>query len=256
MRETPRLLVQGADDFERALLRSAARDAGSSRARARCAAAAAGACLLTGAAASAASAGMTAGTTLLVKWVGIGVVAGLTTLGAAQGGKYAIQALSGRSTAAEPAAHGRTARATAASPGNGQARSSPTTVDTASPQGPDRARSEDTPPRATHATRHRAVGVLSDQDDTLDREVALLDAARSALSAGDARRALSLLATQQRQFPHGALGPEARLTRIKALLLIGDPTGAEAEARRLEQAEPGGAHASRARQLVEETHKP
>ncbi|MBN1606747.1 MAG: hypothetical protein JW940_08940 [Polyangiaceae bacterium] len=263
MRETPRLLDKGADDFERALLRSAARDAGSSHARARCLAAAAGASLITGAAASAASAGTATGTALLVKWVGVGVVTGLTTLGAVHGTTYAVRALSSRSTAVQPAAaaRGRAAPPRAAALSENQVQEGRAAAVTVSLQRPDISSSTDTPAQATRmgsdSARNGSVAVFSDEDNTLDREVALLDAARSALSAGDARRALSLLAAQQRQFPRGALGPEARLTRIKALLSLGDRATAEAETRRLEQGRPGGAHASRARQLLEEaTAKP
>jgi hypothetical protein len=253
MREMPRLLDQGADDFERALLRSAARDAGSTRARARCLAAAAGASVIAGAAASA-SAGTAAGTVLLVKWVGVGVVAGLTTVGAVQGGRYAIRALSSRSASVQPSSpvRDRAVPPRTAALGTAQVPREPAVA------GPLPSQRLDIEPNAGPATqairsaRNGSVAVFSEEDHTLDREVALLDAARSALSAGDAHRALSLLAAQQRQFPRGALGPEARLTRVKALLMLGDRAGAEAEARRLERARPGGAHASRARQLLEE----
>jgi hypothetical protein len=254
MREMPRLLEKGADEFERALLRSAARDAGSSRARARCLAAAAGASLVTGAAASAASAGTAAGAALLVKWVGVGVVAGLTTVGAVQGGRYAIRALSNRSAAVQPSspARDRTAPPRTVAPGQEQIRQEPAAAAALPSQLPDIGTNADTAAQATRSPHSSSVAVFSDEDHTLDREVALLDAARRALSAGDAHRALSLLAAQQRQFPRGALGPEARLTRVKALLMLGDRAGAEAETRRLERARPGGAHASRARQLLEE----
>ena len=254
MREMPRLLEKGADDFERALLRSATRDAGSSRARARCLAAAAGASLITGAAASAASAGTAAGTALWVKWVGVGVVAGLTTVGAVQGGKYAVRALSNRSTAVQPSssAHGRAAPPKATAPSEEQVQGEAAAATALPPQLPDIDPNANTAPQATRSARNSSVAVFSEEDHTLDREVALLDAARNALSAGDARRALSLLAAQQRQFPRGSLGPEARLTRVKALLMLGDRAGAEAATRRLERTRPGGAHASRARQLLEE----
>ena len=207
MREMPRLLEKGADDFERALLRSASRDTGSSRARARCLAAAAGASLITGAAASAAS----AGTALLVKWVGVGVVAGLTTVGAVQGGTYAIRALSGSSAAAQPSssAHGRAAPPKATAPGEEQVQGEAAAATALPPQLPDIDPNANTAPQATRSARNSSVAVFSEEDHTLDREVALLDAARNALSAGDARRALSLLAAQQRQFPRGSLGPEA-----------------------------------------------
>lgn len=60
------------------------------------------------------------------------------------------------------------------------------------------------------------------------REVALLDAARSALVAGDAKKALQLLDVLD-QLPGRALGPEATVLRVRALLAQGE----RAEARRV-----------------------
>jgi hypothetical protein len=255
MSKMPRLLMHGADDFERALLRSASHDAGSSRARARCLAAAAGVSVISGAAASAAS----VSTAVLVKWVGVGVVAGLGTLGAVQGGTYVAHALSSRPAPSARAMTDRHAVASVAEKGSPVAVLTP--APTPSVRLPDVAQPE---PGSQSLARNSLRTAPDDapqssveaapptEDHALDREVALLDRARAALSRGDATRALSLLKARQEQFPRGALGPEAALTRVKALLTLGDRGAAEAEARHLEQFQPGGAHASRARQLVEQ----
>lgn len=51
---------------------------------------------------------------------------------------------------------------------------------------------------------------------TLREELELLDRARAAVQAGDAQRALDLLASYDRRFPHGMLRHESQLLRKRA----------------------------------------
>jgi hypothetical protein len=65
-----------------------------------------------------------------------------------------------------------------------------------------------------------------------------IEAARSAVTRGDAARALSTLDDYQRTYPQGQFGPEALALRVEALSLRGDREGARAFARQFEQRYP------------------
>jgi hypothetical protein len=84
----------------------------------------------------------------------------------------------------------------------------------------------------------------------LMRETAQLDDARSALTRGEARRALNVLDTYARTFPRGVLRPEAEVLRIEALLAAGDRPGAQARADALTRGDPDGPYARRVRRLL------
>jgi hypothetical protein len=86
---------------------------------------------------------------------------------------------------------------------------------------------------------------------TLAREVALLDAARAALVAGDAGGALRVLDRYQREMARGALTPEAAVLRIEAQLAQGDRTAAEQGCRQFLRLHTGSAHAAHVRSLLE-----
>jgi len=81
-------------------------------------------------------------------------------------------------------------------------------------------------------------------------EVATLDKAQAAASAGDPTRTLRLLDSYQRQYPHGNLGPEAQLLRIEALVQNGQSAVALPIARRMLKDAPTGPHAERIRALL------
>jgi len=85
---------------------------------------------------------------------------------------------------------------------------------------------------------------------TIALEVALLDAVRSRLGAGDASGALRSLDTYDTEIPTGALRPEATVLRIRALLLQGDRGAAEAAAADLLRRRPDSVHAKRVRALL------
>jgi TolA-binding protein len=85
------------------------------------------------------------------------------------------------------------------------------------------------------------------QPATLAEEMRLLDGARHALASGDARSALSNLASYERSFPSGALRPEASVLKVRALLAAGDRTGAEALGQRVIERAPRSEHADAVR---------
>ncbi len=100
-----------------------------------------------------------------------------------------------------------------------------------------------TTPAPTPALRPAATPVVtpttSEQDpgralppraDRFADELALLEQARAALVADDARKTLRLLGRHARRFPAGALTQEAAATRIEALCQLGDDAGAQREA--------------------------
>ncbi|MBL9105419.1 MAG: sigma-70 family RNA polymerase sigma factor [Myxococcales bacterium] len=81
------------------------------------------------------------------------------------------------------------------------------------------------------------------QDDSLAREVALLDQARARLAAP--ADALALLATHAEQFPRGALVDAREAMRAEALCRHGEPAAAAAVVRELRRTHPDSAVARR-----------
>jgi uncharacterized protein HemY len=82
------------------------------------------------------------------------------------------------------------------------------------------------------------------------REVALLDAARSALVAGDAKKALLFLDSAD-QLPRRALGPEATVLRVRALLAQGERTEARRVADSFVASAPNAPQAAVLRSILE-----
>ena len=82
------------------------------------------------------------------------------------------------------------------------------------------------PPRAVAPTqRSRAVTAAGDLRD----QVAFIDSARTAMSAGGSRRALEILRRYLDKYPAGSFRPEATALEVEALMKL----GREAEARAL-----------------------
>lgn len=80
---------------------------------------------------------------------------------------------------------------------------------------------------------------------TLGREVARMTAARSALSAGDAARALELLDSYESEFPAGAFSVEVSVLRVEALARSGRMEEARRVGERFLREHPHGLPASR-----------
>jgi hypothetical protein len=87
------------------------------------------------------------------------------------------------------------------------------------------ARATERPAAAVHARHHRAVATSSD----LRAEIALVDAARTAVATGADDRALALLQRYDGSYPAGTFRPETSALRIEAL----DHLGRTAQARTL-----------------------
>lgn len=87
-------------------------------------------------------------------------------------------------------------------------------------------------------------------EDTLAREVTLLDRARSVASS-DPTAALALLDEHARTFPNGHLGPEREVFAVEALLAAGRRADAERRAATFVAAHPSSPHAARLTKLLE-----
>ena len=87
---------------------------------------------------------------------------------------------------------------------------------------------------------------------SLRSEITALDQARAAAVEHDPSRTLALLDAYQRQFPNGALAPEAQLLRVEALIQSGRRARALPLARRLLNAAPDGPLSERLRKLLPE----
>jgi hypothetical protein len=84
----------------------------------------------------------------------------------------------------------------------------------------------------------------------LAKEVEALDLARRAALAHEPARVLALLDAYQREFPRGALRPEAQVLRLEALAASGQTDRARNLAHRLLNADPTGPLAERVRAAV------
>ncbi|MEI9948700.1 MAG: hypothetical protein WDO74_06880 [Pseudomonadota bacterium] len=93
---------------------------------------------------------------------------------------------------------------------------------------------------------------VADTSSRLREEVRLIDAARAALAAGAAERALRELQTYRRVAQTGMLDREARVLHIEALAKVGDLKQARALAEAYSADFPRDAHARRLRALTAE----
>lgn len=82
-------------------------------------------------------------------------------------------------------------------------------------------------------------------DDSLEREVALLDRARQAFRIGEYSQCLDVLDQHHSQFPSGMLGPESVVIRVQALLGLGRRGDAETVAKKFMVFQPKSAAAKR-----------
>jgi hypothetical protein len=106
---------------------------------------------------------------------------------------------------------------------------------------------------ATPAPSRPAAAPEPAPSSALAEEVRALDEVNRALERNDAGRALRALGRYRERFAHGALATEARVLRVKALLMSGNPAGAELEAAAIVRADPGGRYAERVRALLGES---
>ena len=249
MSEPRRLLDEGGSELERSLLRSARDDAPAPNARRKTmvALALAGGVGVTAttATSTAATALGTTGTTALLKWIGMGVIAGLVTVGAvavvpAQRGETQALVASKGNAAKAASLEAQTASAVAAAASTAVEAPAPSAAEVAAPVA-------EAVPSATAAPHASAKAV---EKPSLADEVASLDAAREALGSGNAGGALRALDDHDRRFAGGALGPEALVLRIQALVQRGDRASASRLGEAYLAAHPRSPHANRVRSLL------
>jgi hypothetical protein len=254
-----RLLVEGANDFERALLRSARTDKPTREARARQFAVLGLAGTTAGAAHGAATAVAALSKVGVVKWAVVVVLVGSAAVGVQhiltrrEVGPHAASVVVPLASAgaAAPAATSTTA-VTETAPTAATAPTDVTRVElpAASP-----------PPRAIHALPAIAIPTPSAAESAaptpasrtaarLAEETATIDAARKALRSGSAVDALRILDAHARDYPGGALLPEASALRVEALLASGDRASAETVARALLATYPATPAARRVRAML------
>jgi hypothetical protein len=202
------LLAADATDFERRLLHAAREERPSPASSARMAkrlgiAAAAATVTLPVATAKAAAGAATASATTIWPWVSVGVV-GLAIAGAVIGTRA--------SSPARPAPPALTA---------------PRALTAPTPPSPPPAVAAPTRelPVAPDHRKHAATGDLADQ-------IALLDAARAAVSAGANRRAMETLRRYEDRYPRGSFRPEVTALKVEALVKLGRDDEARALAER------------------------
>jgi len=197
-----------------------------------------------GAAAGATAAGGTVkavSATLLLKWVGIGVLGGVGLAGAAAAATDLTPARSPavasavRVSAAPAPAVPEAARPSAVA---ATAPSEAAPLPAPAPLGPHI--SSDAVP----ATSVLEVGA------PLAAEVAYIDHARALLSAGQAEPGLSLLQSYEHEFPEARLLPEVLFLRMETCDRLGRASEARAAAQRLVDGFPRSPHTSRARNLL------
>jgi Outer membrane lipoprotein len=111
----------------------------------------------------------------------------------------------------------------------------------------------DSKPSAKQAARaasspSSATSVESGAD--LSEQLRLIDAARSAVAAGDAKSASAAIASYTSRFPRGAFGQEAAVLRIETLDLQGNHTQAASLARRFLSRHPNSPHVNVVQRIV------
>ena len=269
MTDERRLIHGGGDELGAELLQSALSDAPSDEARqrvlvslgaagaaltaavtAKAAASSAAAKALTGTAGAgaagataagaggAASAGTALGAVSVFKWLGMGLLAGGVVTTGAVGVEHLVNP-PGPAPSVVAAAAPETKRERPAPRQN---------VSPPVPPSPPLAR-DDAPARAPVAG-FSASASAPKPDSTVSAEIGLIDRAREALERGDTNEALAALEEHDRTFESGALGEEAELLRIEALLARGRTDAAAVLARTFLQAHPNSPHADRARRAL------
>jgi hypothetical protein len=210
------------------------------------AAAAGGAAVAGGAAAAggAASGGAKAvSATLLVKWIGIGVVSGVGLAGAAAvvTSPKATTASSMQVAAAPPQIFSAGKIGVAAPPPIAPLEAAPA---------PEIAASVVVP--APHVSAPEPVAEAPNRDvgAPLAAEVAYVDRARALVAGGQSEQGLSLLRNYERQFPEARLLPEVLFLQLETLDRLGRASEARLAAQRLVDGFPKSPHATRARKLL------
>lgn len=239
-----RLLDEGATDFERALLDSAAGEMPSSALSKKMIAGLSGAAALGVASTTTYAAGQTAGGFSALKW-GLG---GLAAIALGWGGYELSQ---GRSDETTPNTPTMTAPSELPESQVSPAEDGPKdqvveiSPDDDSKVAPTAARAPAAPSKT--ADRPREEGA------SLRQELALLDSARAALKSNRPDDALAAVAAYERKFPGGTLRQEATVIKVEALKARGSDGQANALTEDFLKENPHSAHKSRLRPSPEKS---
>ena len=246
----------GAAGVERTLLALGASGAVLTTAVATNAAAAGGAKLggaaLGGSAAGATAAGVAGSATkvvtatLLAKWIGVGVLGGVTLSGAAA-------LLTGPATSASTQTPQVSAPLPKAAPLADAPHTAAPPVATSAPVLAETAAAVAAPlvvPSHAAATEPATNDVVVEVGAPLAAEVTFIDGARALLASGQAEQGLSQLRRYEQEFPEARLLPEVLFLRMETCDRLGRSSEARAAATRLIQGFPQSPHAARARKLL------
>ena len=182
--------------------------------------------------------------TLLVKWIGVGVVGGVGLAGAAAvatrpaapshaASRVSASAAPVASAATEQHAETQQLGLVAEAPA---ADAAPAPVVTAAPR--------------VSAAEPVAPAPALDVGAPLAAEVAYVDRARALLASGQPDRGLAMLQTYEREFPEARLLPEVLFLRLETCDRLGRASEARNAAQRLLDGFPKSPHAARARKLL------
>ncbi|HEY3257130.1 MAG TPA: hypothetical protein VGJ91_24400 [Polyangiaceae bacterium] len=268
----PQRLIEGDDEFERELIRSAHGDRPSPRALDL---------MLLGlgveasklpSAVSSSTAGAGAGgkigAAMLAKWLVTGLAIGLAAIGGAEAIHGALEhrgrqpgqtpkpllgfapSLAASSQRLSPLAprEGALSRAQTASSAVGPGARPRVAAGPVAERAGARTPLASEPSSSAFSAKGPAFGSFALEDaqappSSLALEMRLLDAARRALLSGDPRSALSTLGSYERAFPNGALGPESSVLKVRALVAAGDRPSAQALGQRVIEGAPRSEHA-------------
>jgi TolA-binding protein len=198
----------------------------------------------------------------MLKWLGVGTLGGLTTVGAIHVASHHAQ--SGAVSMQPQLPKGADQTATPRSPlsavsGFPIAQSAPP------PSAPDPSVTEHAAPAPSQQSESRPAGpslletppapapaASSSAGASLAQEVAMLDEARRALAQGRAGEALAALDRYRRDYPSGRLGQEATFVRIQALSMQGNTAAARSVAEQFLQTSPTSPLADRVRAVLKQ----
>jgi hypothetical protein len=186
-------------------------------------------------------AGSAASVALVAKWIGIGLIGGVSFAGAAS---VVTQPAPPSPRAADPAPPMVTRP-----PSDGaKTEPAPVVVDTAPATEPSLV--SPAPPLRRSAIDPPSLAAESDLGLPLSAEVAFVDRARALLRQGRTRDGLSLLEGYENEFREARLLPEVLFLRLEACERLGRVSDARRVAERLLAAFPKSPHAARARKLL------
>ena len=180
--------------------------------------------------------------TLLLKWIGLGVVGGVGLAGAA-------------AVVTTPASPAPSAAHTLASAPRAPSARTPSKPTLPPPSIAVEAPPVDVAPAPLAVVPRSSVGARApasvfEVGAPLAAEVSYVDRARGLLAAGQAEQGLLLLQGYEREFPEARLLPEVLFLRLETCDRLGRKSEARSAAQRLLDGFPKSPHASRARKLL------